>query len=310
MDISDSSVLVPGGNGFLGSWVVDHLRDRGARVVSASKRDDFDFRTYDDVDRILSNHQFDAVVNCAVDVGGIQYVNERPCDVYYHNIRMSSHLLEGARRHDVERFVNPIANCTYPAELTGEFSEDEWWNGPMHESVEPFAITRKSSWVQAKTYAEAGHFDVVNPILPNMYGPRDDFDEEASHALGALVMKFVEAGRNDRQTVTVWGTGTPVREWLYVEDAAEALVRSLSVPSTVEPINIGCGNGLSIMALAELIKDVVGYDGNIVLDESKPDGDPYRVLDVSRMRDHYDWEPPTSIRDGIAQTVAWYRENK
>lgn len=310
MDIPHSTVFVPGGNGFLGSWVVDTLEERGVDVVSVSKRDGSDFRNYSDVDSVMSRHDFDAVINCAVDVGGIQYVSERPCDVYYHNIRMVSHLLEGARQHDIDRFVNPIANCTYPANLTGQFSEDEWWDGEMHDSVEPFAITRKASWVQSKAYAESGHIDVVNPILPNMYGPRDDFDEEHSHALGALVMKFVEAERNDRPTVTVWGTGTPVREWLYVEDAAEALVRSLSVNPTVEPINIGRGNGLTIMELAELIKEIVGYEGEIVLDESKPDGDPYRVLDVSRMHEHFNWEPPTDIRDGIKQTVAWYRENK
>lgn len=310
MDIRNKTVFVPGGNGFLGSWVVDLLEDCDADVLSLSKRDGYDFRTFKDVKKVFEAHEVDAIINCAIDGGGIQYVADRPCEIYYDNVRMSAHLIEGARRYDVDRFVNPISNCTYPAQLTGTFDEDDWWDGELHDSVAPFAVTRKSSYIQTKACMEEGHFDAVNLLFPNMYGPRDHFDPDRSHALGALVGKFVDAAATGNPTVTVWGTGDPVREWLYVEDAAEALVRALSIKPRSAPINIGTGEGLTILELAEKIQSVVEYDGKIVLDESKPDGDPHRILDIEQMYEVFEWEPTTCITEGIKRTVEWYRNNR
>ncbi|MFB6200962.1 MAG: NAD-dependent epimerase/dehydratase family protein [Halorhabdus sp.] len=304
------TVFVPGGNGFLGSRVTRKLDERDVPYVSLSRRDGYDFRDPSDVQRVFEEYDVDTVLNCAVDVGGIAYVADRPGEVYYNNTLIATHLMEFARRHGVERFVNPIANCTYPESLTGEFEEVEWWDGPMHESVLPFAITRKASWAQGKAYHDQYGFDSVHLIIPNMYGPGDHFDLERSHALGALLMKFVEADHSDDPTVTVWGTGEPVREWLYVDDGAEALIRALDIEPTTEPVNVGTGEGVSIMELAELIRDIVGYDGDIVLDESKPDGDPYRRLDPSRMQEIFEWEPDTELRAGIQKTVEWYRQHE
>ena len=223
---------------------------------------------------------------------------------------MATHLLDAANEHGIERFVNPISNCTYPDGLSGNFNESEWWNGSIHESVRAYGMARKASWVQSWAYKEQYDFETANFILSNMYGPGDHFDESRSHALGALVMKFVEADRNNEPTVTVWGTGKPIREWLYIEDGAEALIRGLSVDVPVKPINIGVGKGISVIDMAELIRDVVGYDGEIVLDKSKPDGVQKKTLDNERMKEYMRWSPETDIRDGIEQTVAWYRKHR
>ncbi len=209
----------------------------------------------------------------------------------------------------VKRFVNPIANCSYPGHLTRDFKEEEWWNGPLHESVEVFGLVRKASWVQAWSYHKQYGLDTINLILPNMYGPGDHFDEIRSHALSALVMKFVEAKRNNAPEVVVWGTGKPVREWLYVDDGAEALVRVLHISPTIEPINVGVGNGISVLELAKLIKEVAGYPGKIVLDETKPDGAPYKTMDNSRLKKVFLWVPTTDLRMGIEKTVRWYLRN-
>lgn len=310
MDLDSITVFVPGGHGFLGSAVTSELGERGVDALPLSRRDGYDFRDPDDVNDVFDEYEPDAVINCAVHLGGIQYVTERPGEIFHDNVLMATHLIEGARTHSVRRLVNPVANCTYPGDLTGTFSEDEWFDGRPHESVLPFATARRASWVQNWAYHRQYGFDSVNLILPSLYGPGDHFDPDRSHALGALVKKFIEADERGESTVTVWGSGEPVREWLYIVDAAEALVRGLTVEAVAQPINVGVGDALSILSLAELIQDVVGFDGEIVLDESKSDGDPHRALDNSRLKEHFDWTPSTELREGIEATVEWYRRNE
>ncbi len=246
------------------------------------------------------------ITKCAAFVGGIQFGYEKPGEIFYNNILMSTYLMETARLTDVKRFINPISNCSYPARLTKDFKEEEWWDGPLHESVLVYGFVRKASWVQSWAYYKQYGFETINLILPNMYGPGDHFDEKRSHALGALIMKFVEAKRKNLPSVVVWGTGKPIREWLYVDDGAEILIRALEIEPTIEPINVGVGKGISILELAELIKEVVGYEGEIVLDRSKPDGAPYKTMDNTKLKKIFKWEPPTSLREGIEKTVGWY----
>ena len=174
---------------------------------------------------------------------------------------MSTNIMEASRLTNVKRFINPISNCSYPGHLTRDFKEEEWWDGPLHESVLVYGSVRKASWVQSWAYYKQYGFVTINLILPNMYGPGDHFDETRSHALGALIMKFVEAKRKNLPEVTVWGTGTPVREWLYVDDGVEILLKAIEIDPTIEPINVGVGEGISILELAKLIKEVVGYKG-------------------------------------------------
>jgi len=304
-----SHILVAGGNGFLGRRVVRKLEGKNTNFVSLSLRDGMDFRDFKQTKELFEKEKFDAVINCAAFVGGIQFGYEKPGEIFHNNILLSTYLLEASRLTNVKRYINPISNCSYPGHLTRNFKEEEWWDGPLDESVMVYGLVRKASWVQSWAYYKQYNFKTINLILPNMYGPGDHFEEKRSHALGALIMKFVEAKRKNQPEVIVWGSGKPVREWLYIDDGAEVLMRALEIEPTIEPINIGVGKGLSILELARLIKEIVGYEGEITLDESKPDGAPYKTMDNSRMRKSFNWVPPTSLRAGIEKTVEWYSEN-
>lgn len=302
-------VLVTGGAGFVGTQVVKKLKGGKFNFVSLSLRDGIDFRDFKETKEVFDKEKFDAVINCAAFVGGIQFGYEKPGEIFYNNILMATNLMEISKLTSVKRFINPISNCSYPRRLTKNFKEEEWWDGFLDESVLVYGLVRKASWVQSWAYYKQYGFETVSLILPNMYGPGDHFDETRSHAIGALVMKFVEAKRINQPEVIIWGSGKPIREWLYVEDGAEALVRALEIEPTIEPINVGVGKGISILELAQLIKEVVGYKGRIVLDKTKPDGAPYKTMDSSRLRKVFDWVPPTSLREGIEKTVEWYIKN-
>jgi len=309
METKFKKIFVPGGDGFVGSSVVKKLKEKNLNFFSLSLNDGYDFRDFNQTKELFEKERFDAVINCAAFVGGIQFGYEHPGEIFYNNILMATYLMEVARRSEVKRFINPISNCTYPAHLT-KFKEKDWWAGPLHESVLVYGLVRKASWVQGWAYNKQYGFDSVHLILPNMYGPGDYFDETRSHALGALIMKFVEAKRKNLPEVIVWGSGKPIREWLYVEDGAEALVRALEIEPMIEPINIGRGEGISILELAKLIKEIVRYEGKIVLDTSKPDGAPCKIMDASRMKKIFNWVPETTLEEGIKKTVEWYLENK
>jgi len=302
-------IFVPGGNGFLGKRVVKKLVEQNMDYVSLSLRDDYDFRDFEQTKRLFEKERFDAVINCAAFVGGIQYGYEKPGEIFYNNILMSTYLIEAARLTGVKKFINPISNCSYPAHLTKDFKEEGWWDGPLHESVLVYGFVRKASWVQSWAYYKQYGFKTINLILPNMYGPGDHFEETRSHALGALIMKFVEAKKKNQPEVIVWGTGKPIREWLFVDDGAEILIKSLEIVPIIEPINVGVGKGISIAELAKLIREVVGYKGEIVLDTSKPDGALYKTMDNTKLREIFNWVPPTSLRRGIEKTVEWYINN-
>ena len=303
-------IFVPGGNGFLGKRVVKKIEERGINYVSLSLRDGYDFRNFEQTKELFEKEKFDAVINCASFVGGIQYGYEKPGEIFYNNTLMSTNLMETSRLTGVERFINPISNCSYPAHLTNDFKEEQWWDGLLHESVLVYGFVRKASWVQSWAYHKQYGFKTINLILPNMYGSGDHFDEKRSHALGALIMKFVEAKRKNLPEVIVWGTGKPIREWLFVDDGAEVLIKSLEIEPTIEPINIGVGKGISILELAELIKEVVGYKGEIILDKSKPDGALYKTMNNEKMKKIFKWVPSISLREGIEKTVEWYNKNK
>lgn len=302
-------IFVPGGNGFLGKRVVKRLEQLSANFVAISRRDGIDFRNFEPTRALFEKENFDAVINCAVYGGGIQFTGEKPAEIFLNNILISANLMECSRLSGVKRFVNPISNCSYPGHLTKNFKEEEWWDGPLHKSVMVYGFVRKASWIQSWAYYKQYRFETINLILPNMYGPGDHFDDSRSHALGALIMKFVEAKRTNKPQVIVWGTGKPVREWLYVDDGAEVLMKALDIEMTPEPINVGVGRGISILELAELIKEIVGYEGKIVLDESKPEGAPHKTMDNTRLKQIFRWTPPTILRDGIKETVTWYINN-
>lgn len=292
----------------MGKNVVEKLKEKNFEFSAFSLTDGWDFRDFNRTKDLLDREKPDAVINCAAFVGGIQFGIKRPGEIFFNNILISTYLMEASRLAGVKRFVNPISNCTYPANLTN-FREEDWWSGPFHESVLAYGMARKASWVQGWAYKKQYGFGSVHLILPSMYGPFDGFDEIRSHALTALIMKFVEAKRNNSPEVIVWGTGSPIREWLFVEDGAELLLRALRVEPFVEPINVGRGEGISILALAELIKEIVGYKGRITLDKTKPDGVACKVSDVAKMQKVFNWFPPTGLEEGLRKTISWYENN-
>lgn len=306
------TVLIMGATGFLGKRLAKKLDDKKIKYVKFSKSLGVDFTNLQEFSSAIKNLpiKVDAIINCAALVGGIKYGLEHAAEMFYANSMISANLYEVARQHDIKKIVNPISNCSYPRDLTGQFSEKEWWNGELDESVAVYGMVRKISYLQSVAYFKQYGIKTTNLIVPNMYGPEDHFDEVRSHALGALIRKISSAKMKGEKRVVVWGTGSPVREWLYVDDCAEAIYRSLSSLDTIEPINLGCGKGISIKDLAFLIAEIIDYKGELHFDESKPDGAPYKVMDVTRCNEYFQWLPEMSLKDGIKESVKWLHANR
>lgn len=301
-------ILVTGATGFLGRRVCRNLDARGLRYRATALRHGVDLRDRASTFALFREVQPEYVLNCAAFVGGIQFGYKHAAELFANNLPMTINLLEAAREFGVKRLVNPISNCAYPG-AASVFREDEFWNGPLHESVLVYGFVRKASWVGSWAFARQYGVDALNLILSNMYGPEDHFEEERSHALGALVMKIVRAKREGRPQVIVWGSGKPVREWLHVDDGAEAMVRGMGVAASGDPINIGVQKGISVIDLATMIKEYAGYEGELVLDPTKPDGAPHKTVDGSRGETHFGWAPRIPFREGVRDTVRWYIEN-
>lgn len=281
------------------------LDAKGLDYIKTSQSLGLDLRDKEATLAFFEESKPEYVLNCAAFVGGIQFGAKHPVELFQNNLQMTLSLLNAAHKTSVKRIVNPISNCAYPGDAT-LFKEDEFWDGPLHESVLVYGFVRKAFWVGSWAYAQQYDMDIMNIILSNMYGPEDHFEEERSHALGALIMKFVEAKRNDDASVTVWGSGTPVREWLHVDDGAEAMIRSLDCDRHVGPVNIGVAHGISIIDMAKQIKDLVCYEGEIELDTSKPDGAPYKTVDGTKGAELLGWKPSIDFADGVKNTINWY----
>lgn len=301
-------ILVTGATGFLGKRVCKLLESKGIKYHKTSLSLGVDLREKTEVFRLFSQVRPEYVINCAAYVGGIQFGKKHPAELFSNNLLMTINILEACKEYKVKRLINPISNCAYPAKAT-LFKEKEFWDGPLHESVLVYGFVRKASWIGAWGYYQQYGMDTINLILSNMYGPEDHFEAERSHALGALIMKFSEAKRKNLPYVEVWGSGKPVREWLHVDDGAEALVRALQIPSHLEPINIGVAKGISIIDMANIIKKYVGYSGEIKLDLTKEDGAPYKTVDGSNGERVFNWKPSRDFEEGIKETIKWYQEN-
>ncbi len=288
--------------------MVKKLRERGDNPVTTSLSLGVDLRDYAQTIGFFQQEKPEILLNCASFVGGIQFGYKYPVDLFENNLLMNVNLLKAARESGVKRIVNPISNCVYPAKAT-LFKEEEIWDGPMHESVLVYGFVRKAFWVGSWASHRQYGMDIINIVLSNMYGPEDHFEEERSHALGALIMKFVEAKRKNEPFVNVWGSGKPVREWMHVDDGAESMIRSIEMPATEDFVNIGIGQGISVIDMCELIKEITGYQGEIKLDPTKPDGAAYKTVDGTRGEQLLGWKPSVPFREGVAQAIRWYEEN-
>ncbi|HTC94573.1 MAG TPA: GDP-L-fucose synthase [Terriglobales bacterium] len=302
-------VLVTGGSGFLGSHIVEGLAQREAAVVVPRSKE-YNLVSMSEVMRCFEAHRPEMVIHSAAYYGGIGFNQAYPAKIYYENLVMGANAMEAARRCSVQKFVAIGTACSYPGYLEGELKEDNLWDGPPHETVINYGLTKKMMAVQGWAYKKQYGFDAIHLILTNLYGPRDTFQIERSHVVSALIKKFVEAQQSRKEEVEVWGTGKPIREFLYVEDCAEAIILAAERYSDTLPLNIGCGKGTSIRELVSSIREVTGYGGRLAWNTSKPDGQMKKILNVDRMKKVLEWEPPTDLLSGLRKTIEWYAANK
>lgn len=299
-------VFIAGGTGFLGKRLVKKLKEKNIPHTTTSLSMGVDFRDFKQTLNFFKTEKPDIVIHAAGQVGGIKYGIDHTGEMYYNNILISTNLIEVSRLTNVKKFISPIANCAYPNVVGRDFKEDEFWNGPLHESVLAYGMVRKAQWTQTWAYNRQYGMDFINLVLSNMYGPGDYFDIERSHALGAILGKIINAKRNKIPQVTIWGSGKPIREWLFVDDGAEALLRAININYSVNPINIGVGKGISIKELSLMIQEIVDYKGNLIFDNTKPDGAPRKVMDIKKCKQIFKWVPKTDLKEGIKETYEWY----
>jgi GDP-L-fucose synthase len=303
-------ILVTGGAGFLGSHIVENIvQKRGVSesqiVVLRSKNSDL--RVYDNCRKAAEN--VDIIIHLAARVGGIGFNQKHPGTLFYDNIIMGVQLMEAARLAKVEKFVQIGTVCAYPKFTPPPFREEDLWNGYPEETNAPYGVAKKSLLVMAQAYRQQYGMNVIYLLPVNLYGPKDNFDLESSHVIPALIRKFVEATEKGEKEVIVWGTGQASREFLYVEDAAEGIVLATEKYDKAEPVNLGTGTEITIKDLATLIARLTNFEGQILWNISKPDGQPRRCLDTSRAKREFGFEAKTSLVLGIQKTIEWYRQN-
>ena len=306
MELQNKRILVTGGSGFLGGHVLARLQQIGCRHLIAPRSREYDLTREPDVLRLLHKERPQVVLHLAAKVGGIGANRKHPGTFLYQNLVMGTHLIEASRNLGVEKFVMVGTICAYPKFTPVPFKESDLWNGYPEETNAPYGLAKKLLLAQLQAYKQEFGFNGVNVLLVNLYGPGDNFDLESSHVIPALIRKCLEAKERGDRVLPVWGTGRPTREFLYAEDAAEALVRAAEVLETPDPVNIGSGHEISIGDLARLIAEKTGFSGELRFDPSMPDGQPRRCLDVTRAKELLGFEAKTSLEVGLEKTIAWY----
>jgi GDP-L-fucose synthase len=302
-------IAVTGGAGFLGRHVVAQLKSRGVeeKDIQVPRSSRLDLRRWEDCTKVCQ--EADVIIHLAARVGGIGFNRRNPATLFYDNAIMCIQLMEAARQAKVSKYVAVATVCSYPKYTPVPFKEEDIWNGYPEETNAPYGIAKKNQFVQADTYRRQYGLNAVVLVPVNLYGPGDNFDLEDSHVIPALVRKMVEARRTKAPTVELWGTGSATREFLYVEDAAEGIVLAAERYNSSEPVNLGTGKEIKILELAELVQQLTGYEGKIVWDPTKPDGQPRRCLDVSKARERFGFEARTPLEDGLRSTIAWFEDH-
>lgn len=303
-------VLVTGGAGFLGSVVVEKLRERECQTVIVPRSKDYDLRDRDAITRLFLKVRPELVIHLAAIVGGIGANRADPGRFFYDNAIMGIQLMEYARQFGVQKFVAVGTVCAYPKFTPVPFREDDLWNGYPEETNAPYGLAKKMMLVQAQAYRAQYGFNAIYLLPVNLYGPRDNFDLESSHVIPAMIRKCVEAKQTGAVEIVLWGDGSPTREFLYVEDAAEGILLAAERYDADQPVNLGSGEEISICDLAQLITEEVGFTGRITWDTTKPNGQPRRCLDVSRAKELFGFRTRHTFHEGIRKTVAWYLTQK
>jgi GDP-L-fucose synthase len=303
---TDKTIMVTGGSGFLGSHVVERLRAAGCGRIIVPRSRDYDLRKQQTAMSLIEQTKPDLVIHLAASVGGIEANRKNPGAFFYDNLSMGIHLMEAARLGGVEKFVACGTICSYPKHAAVPFREEALWDGYPEETNAPYGLAKKMLLVQSQAYRQQYGFNSIFLLPVNLYGPRDNFDLETSHVIPALIRKCVEAKERNDDHIVVWGTGQVTREFLYVEDAAEAIVLAAEHYDGDQPVNIGTGEEISIKDLADLIARETGFTGEIRWDSGKPDGQPRRCLEVRKAREYFGFEAKVSLQEGLRRTIAWY----
>jgi GDP-L-fucose synthase len=307
---AETRVCVTGGAGFLGSYVVQKLEQRNAKDIFVPHIEEYDLTQREAIDRMMTDAEPDLIIHLAANVGGIGANLAHPAEFFYDNLMMGAQLIHQSWRKDVDKFVAIGTVCSYPKFTPVPFKEEHLWDGYPEETNAPYGLAKKMMLVQSNAYREQYGFNSIFLIPVNLYGPRDNFDLETSHVIPALIRKCIEAQERGEAEVVVWGDGSPTREFLYVEDAAEGILLAAEHYDSSEPVNLGSGQEISIKDLVELIAEKTGYTGSIVWDTTKPNGQPRRALDTSKAKDRFGFEARTTFEEGLEKTVAWYRANR
>jgi len=303
-------VVVTGGHGFLGSFVVDKLRAAGAKEVVVARSDKHDLRVQTEALRLYTDTRPDIVIHLAAVVGGIGANRKNPGRFFHDNAIMGLNVIEGARISGIEKFVCAGTICSYPKFTPVPFREEDFWNGYPEETNAPYGLAKKMLLVQLQAYREQYGFNGIYLTPVNLYGPRDNFDLESSHVIPALIRKCIEAKQTGAPEIEAWGTGNATREFLYVEDAAEAIVLAAEKYSKPDLVNLGSGEEISVRDLMEMIRAMVGATGAVRWDHTKPDGQPRRSLDTSRAAREFGWRAKTSLPAGLKKTIEWFAASR
>ncbi len=302
-------ILIVGSRGFLGSHVTEKLKNNeNYDVLEIRGKDQVDILNIKDLNSYLDSNKPEIVINCAAFVGGISYGYKYPAQMLHINSIMALNLYKASYENGIKKLINPISNCAYPGDIT-TYKEEDFFIGPPDESVYNYGISKRLYVQLGKSFSKEYNFSSANVIVSNMYGPNDHFDEERSHALGAIIKKVYEAKKNNFDEVVLWGTGRPVREWLYVEDGADALINSIQLNKGHHFFNVGVKKGILVLDLAEIIKEEFGWNGKFVLDTSKPDGVLEKKVDGTLGQKKLNWKPEVDLTLGISKTVDWYINN-
>lgn len=310
LNLKEKKIIVTGGAGFLGKFVIKKLKERNCKDIFIPKIEEYDLRNLEKIKKMYRDAKADIVIHLAAIVGGIGANRENPGSFFYDNLIMGIQLMEQARLSNIEKFVALGTICAYPKFTPVPFKEENLWDGYPEETNAPYGLAKKMSLVQSQAYRQQYGFNSIFLLPVNLYGPGDNFNPKSSHVIPALIKKFHDAKINNDAEVVVWGTGEATREFLYVEDCAEAVVLATEKYDKPDPVNIGAGFEISIKDLAEKIKDIIGFEGKIVWDTTKPDGQPRRCLDTKRAEKEFGFKARVKFNEGLKNAIDWYIENK
>ena len=309
MDLKNKKILVTGASGFLGGHIIEKLKKLDVQILAPSHKE-LDLARDETCRDYFSNQRPNLVIHCAGSISGLLNILKNPAEIFDNNVRINLNVLKFACEFGAEKLVNIGSTCAYPGDLpTGYFREEEFLNGAMHKSVEAYGFSKRAMYIGSKAYRQQFGFNSITLLLTNMYGPRDVFSIERSHVVSALIKKFIDAKRKKEPSVEVLGTGKAIREFLYVEDAADAIIKAAEIYNEDMPLNVGTGTETPILELAKLIKEISHYSGQIKWNTAGPDGALRKVSDIARIKNKLNWKPKYDLKAGLSKTIKWFEDN-